>query len=72
MQRVRGLQAAHARTERSFAEQLYAGTAQRRYQQGSLAEEFPGLDVSHAEFMHWSTVVGEYFMRSQCLAMINA
>jgi hypothetical protein len=53
------MQAAHARTERAFAQQLYAGTAQRRYQQGSLAEEFPGLNVSLAEFMHWSTVLGE-------------
>ena len=52
------LQAAAARAERAFAERLYNGTALRAYEQGSLAEEFPGLGVPLAEYMHWSTVIG--------------
>ena len=52
-------QAAAARIERAFAERLYNGTALQSYKQGSLVEEFPGLDVSLHEYMHWSTVIGE-------------
>lgn len=59
-------QAAAARAERAFAERLYNGTAPRSYEQGSLAEEFPGLNVSLAEFMHWSSVLGEFLCLLGC------
>ncbi len=53
-------QAAEARKEREFAEALYHGTAERGYEQGSLAEEMPNLNISLQEFKHLSTVIGAH------------
>ncbi|EIE18027.1 SET domain-containing protein [Coccomyxa subellipsoidea C-169] len=52
--------AAEARKEREFAEALYHGTAERGYEQGSLAQEMPNLNISLQEFKHLSTVIGSY------------
>jgi hypothetical protein len=54
------LQAAEARKEREFAEGLYYGTVNRGYEQGSLAEEMPNLNVSLQEFKHLSSIIGAH------------
>ncbi|KAK9918262.1 hypothetical protein WJX75_002675 [Coccomyxa subellipsoidea] len=52
--------AAEARKEREFAEGLYYGTVNRGYEQGSLAEEMPNLNMSLQEFKHLSSIIGSY------------
>ena len=52
------VQAAEARRERDFAEGLYYGTAKMGYEQGSLAEEVPNLNISLQEFKHLSSIIG--------------